>query len=134
MAWTPKGNIKGPKSDTGVIGAQGPQGNAGLGVPAGGVAGAILRKKSATDNDSEWKPLASAQVASPLNPPAVVGSTGRMIGLGTATYGPFLITPTASGKVLVVMSFGLVCDVANATVLVGIRYGTGTPPANQAIP
>jgi Collagen triple helix repeat (20 copies) len=125
---------QGPKGDTGAQGVQGPQGAAGLGVPAGGVAGAILRKKSATDNDTEWKPLASAQVASGLNPPEIVGTTGRMLGLGTATYGPFVITPTGSGKVLVIMSFGLVCDTANATVLVGIRYGTGTPPANQAIP
>jgi hypothetical protein len=105
-----------------------------LGVPAGGALGAILRKKSATDNDTEWKPLASAQVVSSLNPPEVVGTTGRMLGLGTATYGPFLITPTASGKVLVILSFGLISDTANAQIIVGIRYGTGTPPANQAIP
>lgn len=31
-----------------------PQGNNGLGVPAGGTTGQVLRKVSATDNDTEW--------------------------------------------------------------------------------
>ena len=39
---------QGPQGDTGNTGAQG------AGVPTGGAIGAHLRKKSATDNDTEW--------------------------------------------------------------------------------
>lgn len=35
-------------------GPPGPQGTPGLGVPAGGAAGAVLQKKSATDYDTQW--------------------------------------------------------------------------------
>ena len=40
---------EGPKGDTGATGPAGP------GVPAGGVAGQVLTKKSGTDYDTEWK-------------------------------------------------------------------------------
>ena len=43
--------IQGPP---GRDGAQGPAGPAGKGVPAGGTAGQVLAKKSATDYDTEW--------------------------------------------------------------------------------
>jgi hypothetical protein len=125
--------LKGDKGDQGIQGVQGVQGLTGPGVPAAGGAGMILRKKTATNFDTAWVDLAAAQVSSIANPPAIAGSTNRMCGLGTSTYGPFLITPTASGKVLVIMSMVLVSDTASASVVAAMRYGTGTPPNNQAL-
>lgn len=133
--WTLRGNLKGA---TGSQGIQGPQGNtgsqgpAGAGVPLGGAIGAILRKKSATDNDTEWKSFASAQVQAVANPPGVVTTVGKMAGFGTATYGAFLFTPTASGKALVIISFALLGDTASMVLSAGMRYGTGTAPVNGA--
>ena len=55
----PKGET-GPKGEPGPEGSQGPQGiqgaagAAGAGVPAGGAAGLVLAKKTATDFDTEW--------------------------------------------------------------------------------
>ena len=40
----------------GAPGSEGPRGQAGPGVPAGGLAGHVLRKRSGTDNDTEWAP------------------------------------------------------------------------------
>ena len=68
ISWTNDGslpnpepvNIKGPQGETGATGPQGPQGAtgatgpAGPGVPAGGSAGKVLKKQSATDYDSAW--------------------------------------------------------------------------------
>ena len=56
----PKGDTgeQGPKGDTGATGPKGDTGAtgpAGPGVPAGGVAGQVLTKKSGTDYDTEWK-------------------------------------------------------------------------------
>jgi len=58
----PKGDTgatgpQGPKGDTG---ATGPQGPAGLGFPAGGSAGQFLVKNSATDYDTKWVTIPSA--------------------------------------------------------------------------
>lgn len=47
------------KGDQGEIGPDGPQGDPGLGVPAGGATGEVLIKKTGTDNDTEWKNLLS---------------------------------------------------------------------------
>lgn len=48
---------QGPQGETGAEGPQGetgPQGEAGPGLPAGGAAGEIIRKKDATDYNTEW--------------------------------------------------------------------------------
>ena len=45
----------GPKGDPGDPGPKGDPGPAGPGVPAGGVVGQVLTKKSGTDYDTEWK-------------------------------------------------------------------------------
>jgi hypothetical protein len=156
--WTLRGNLKGPtgpqgaQGNTGATGSQGPQGPigntgpqgaqgaqgatgsqgpAGQGVPTGGAVNNILRKNSATNYDTVWDSLAFANIASAANPPGVAGTVGKMAGYGTATYGPFLFTPTFSGKVLVTITLGLACDVANAVAVAGIRYGSGTPPVNN---
>jgi hypothetical protein len=116
---------QGVKGDTGSTGAQGPQGAAGLGVPAGGVAGAILRKKSATDNDTEWKPLAAVQGVGTGNP-TVTGVSVRQFGVGA------LITPTGSGKVLAILNTQLQTS-GGYVAQCQIRYGPGTAPANGAL-
>lgn len=52
-----------PKGDTGATGSQGPKGEDGLGVPAGGTTGQVLAKASDADNDTEW-----------INPPSGGGA------------------------------------------------------------
>ena len=62
ISWTNDGgkqnpasvNIKGPQGETGATGATGATGPAGPGVPAGGTAGQVLIKSSATDYATEW--------------------------------------------------------------------------------
>ena len=101
------------------------------GLPTAGAINTILRKNSATNYDAVWDSPASTYVGSGTNPPGVSGATSKMCGYGTATYGPFLFTPSFSGKVLVIFGFGLQNNTAGATSLATLRYGTGTPPANQ---
>jgi hypothetical protein len=102
------------------------------GLPTGGTAGQVLAKNTATNYDTGWKTFASAQVQSGANPPAINGTAAKMVGFGTATYGPFLITPTVSGKVSVAISFWFLNDTAAGAAVGVIRYGTGTAPVNGA--
>jgi hypothetical protein len=57
-----------------------------------------------------------------------------MMGLGGVTYGPFVFTPTASGKVMFVISGGVSGSVAASTIFLNVRYGTGIAPPNGALP
>jgi hypothetical protein len=147
--WTLRGNIKGPtgsqgpQGNTGATGSQGTQGPQGIqgpqgttgaqgptgqGVPVGGALAAILRKKSATDFDTEWKPLASLQQTA-VAPTPTVGVTAKMLGMGSTAQ----ITPTCSGKLLVTITASAFWTTGgNFFSLAGIRYGTGTPPTNGA--
>jgi hypothetical protein len=115
---------QGPKGDTGATGSTGAQGPQGAGVPLGGVAAAILRKKSATDNDTEWKPLASMQGVGVANP-TVTGVSTRHFGVGS------LLTPSFSGKVLAILNTQLQTS-GGYVAQCQIRYGTGAAPANGA--
>jgi hypothetical protein len=64
LLWTQLASLLGPP---GQIGPPGPQG---VGVPAGGSAGQILRKRSAADHDSEWAmPPAADPVFIQASPP-----------------------------------------------------------------
>ena len=63
---------QGEKGDTGATGPEGPQGEkgdtgatgpAGPGVAAGGTAGQVLTKKSATDYDTEWADVSGGSVS-----------------------------------------------------------------------
>ncbi len=77
LFWTQLASLLGPPGQVGPPGAQGPQG---AGVPAGGSAGQILRKRSASDYDSEWAtPSVSADLlfvqASPPTPQQLAGSS-----------------------------------------------------------
>ena len=49
----PPGQL-GPQGQVGPSGQVGPPGPQGIGVPAGGIAGQTLRKRSAIDYESEW--------------------------------------------------------------------------------
>ena len=51
--------VQGEQGLQGDQGIQGPAGNDGVGVPVGGSTGQALRKKSATDHDTEWFDLGS---------------------------------------------------------------------------
>ena len=73
-----------PKGDTGLTGPQGPKGEDGLGVPAGGTTGQILAKASNADNDTYWKdapsgggaiyPIANIQALNNLSPIAIINN------------------------------------------------------------
>jgi hypothetical protein len=97
-------------------------GAAGPGVVAGGALGAILRKKSATDYDTEWKTPSSAQGFVATNP-SITGLARKMFGLSG------LITPSFSGKVLALISTSLKCTVS-FTGQAQMHYGTGAAPLN----
>jgi hypothetical protein len=80
-----------------------------------------------------WKRLNGAYAAvqtpqPPLNPAGTTSSTGVHAGLGAT------LTPTVTGKVLVIITGTMVNAVANKWPAVAMRYGTGTPPANGAAP
>lgn len=73
---------EGPQGPTGETGPQGPQGEkgdtgatgpAGPGVAAGGTAGQVLTKKSATNYDTEWKDPAGGGSVSLYNASASIG-------------------------------------------------------------
>jgi hypothetical protein len=87
------------------------------------VLGAILRKKSATDYDTEFKPLASAQ-GTPSSNPNVVGAVTKMFGIGGN------ITPTFSGKVLAMIVTGGIKGAASFASQAQMRYGSGAIPFN----
>ena len=55
-----------------------------------------------------------------------------MLGLGSASWGTAIITPTVSGKVFVTISGSLTNNTAGSTTFVQLRYGTGTAPNNGA--
>lgn len=147
--WTLRGNLKGPQGaqgaqgiqgNTGATGSQGPQGiqgnpgatgatgsqgPAGPGVPAGGTANQYLRKKSSTNYDTEWETPATLQTARKDTAATSCGLSVRMAGMGG------LITPTATGKILV--QVGGMVQVQENFIVMELRYGTGTPPANNAV-
>ena len=58
---------QGPQGVQGVQGPQGEKGNDGLGVPPGGVKGAVLTKISSDDNDTLWEELDRVKIS--LNEP-----------------------------------------------------------------
>jgi hypothetical protein len=89
---------------------------------------AILRKKSAADNDTEWKPLAVLQTAVNLSA-SVVGTAAKHCGFGATA----VITPTASGKVMVRIIVGIFSTSGGAYFSLGAaRFGTGAAPGAGA--
>lgn len=101
--------------------------NIGNAIAKGWAAGSVTGvgpSLSLTGGTLAVTPLASSQ-ATPANPATTTDMTGVMMGLHGA------ITPTATGKVLMIVSG----TIFNSTLIgdgavAGLRYGTGTAPAN----
>jgi hypothetical protein len=107
-------------------GEQGPPGEDGAGVPPGGEADQILAKKTGADFDTEW--VDPVEIALPNfailqtfqinNIPGTTSATGRMMGLGSTAHGNCVITPTASGKVVITVA-GFTFNTGSAGAVAG---------------
>lgn len=86
--------IQGEKGETGATGATGAQGAPGVGVPAGGTTGQVLKKKSNTDYDTEWANEEGGGGSGSTVSVTQIQSTGTKIatitvdGVGTDLYAP----------------------------------------------
>lgn len=76
---------------------------------------------------------ASAQVTTAANPPGLATTAGLMMGYGTPSYGPFLFTPTATGKMHLLMTFGFSASVDDAILVCGLKYGAAPAPVHGAV-
>jgi hypothetical protein len=106
------------------------------------VAGDVGRIAYTSDSADYWRLLTTAptwkrlngayaafQTPQPaLNPASTTSTTGVMAGLGA------VITPTVTGKILVIIAGTLGNAVAGKIPGAALRYGTGTPPVNGAAP
>jgi hypothetical protein len=99
------------------------------GLPTGGTAAQCLSKNSGTDYDASWATLSAAtlQTAS-ATPTGTTSTTGVMMGLGSSAT----ITPVRTGKVFVEIVGHGANSITAGGFTFGIRYGTGTAPANGA--
>jgi len=79
-------------------------------------------------NTIQYKSPGQFQNASGLSPAGTVSNTMVMCGMGSSV--PF--TPSATGTVLVVVTFRGLSNASNTYGGSQIRYGTGTAPANGA--
>jgi hypothetical protein len=70
-------------------------------------------------------PAYATASATPANPTGTT-TAGRMMGLGS------VITPTATGKLLVIHNGIMSNDTSGSGASVTLRYGSGTPPVNGA--
>ena len=105
-----------------VVGDSGSGGTQGL-VPAPPAGGAAAFKVLMADGT--FKGRATSQ-SLPSNPTGTTSSTGVMMGLAGS------ITPTATGRVLIVVSGSSVNSTALDGLKFQLRYGTGSAPANGA--
>lgn len=92
------------------------------GFPTGGTVGQHLIKQSSTNYDAGWKSFATLQDPLASNP-SVTGIASRMFGIGA------LFTPTATGKVLVMLITSVNTSVAGFGQFT-MKYGTGAAPTN----
>jgi hypothetical protein len=129
-------------------------------VPTAGTTNQVLQKNSNTNYDVGWVSLSaggnvsnsgtptsgqSAQWTSATaikgvtfaslqvngqNPTNTSSLTAVHAGLGTATFGTCVITPTATGKIFVTITGQIRNDTASDGSNCQIRYGTGTAPNN----
>jgi hypothetical protein len=98
------------------------------GLPTAGTTNQILKKKSNTNYDAEWDTCLAVKFGA-LAPVSPTTTALRHMGIASSC----LFTPSFSGKIFIT----LVCDVMNPQTGVfqfQMNYGTGTPPANGAIP
>lgn len=92
-----------------------------------GTSGQFLQTKGAAANPV-WAAASSgaAVQAQPANPTGTTSTGGVMMGLAGA------ITPTLTGRVLIIISGNITNGTASDGGSVTIRYGTGTAPSNAA--
>lgn len=95
-----------------------------------GTAGQLLTSQGGGATAMTWTSAASSQ-STPANPTGTTSTTGVMMGLAGS------ITPTQSGKVMIIISGDAMANVCATTGATGgaqvqIRYGTGTAPTNGA--
>ncbi|MCF7550952.1 hypothetical protein [Pseudonocardia sp. WMMC193] len=147
MPWTATGSsLKGPKGDQGIQGPQGTQGPAGAdggttahaarhlpggadpitnGVPAGGAAGQVLRKSSATNYDDEWAPPAGQIVARGNKTSGNIGVTS-----GTEVRIMMIAIPVVAGRLYKITTRmevdSTTADGISSTTL-RHTFATGTP-------
>ena len=74
MPYVDLGKVVGPQ------GPQGPQGATGAGVPNGGATGTFLRKKSSTNQDTEWKAPSASEVTYSEETTYAAGTIGKAVG------------------------------------------------------
>ena len=103
---------QGPPGPAGQDGAQGPQGPAGPGVAAGGTAGQILRKKSATDYDTEWAD------------PQGGGGSGAV---ETVSFNSGVVFSEDGGKVYVTLNGRNILDEFEGAITATILLSLSTP-------
>lgn len=91
-AWNTLPWWKGPQ---GTQGPKGDKGDTGAGVPEGGTAGQVLKKKNGTDYDTEWGNLSASDVGAYSKPSGGIPKTDLSSGVQE-------ILDNAGGKVTVI--------------------------------
>jgi len=117
MAWTKVSNIRGP------TGATGAPGSPGQGVPAGGAAGTLLSKTTATDFDTAW-------IAAPGGPPSGVAGgdlSGSTYPNPAVAPGKITAAKTAAGATLQQVQAGAAVANLNATGTTWVTAATVGP-------
>lgn len=110
----------GPAGPTGPQGPEGPQGIPGVGVPAGGAAGHVLRKASAASFDTEW-----AAPSGGGSPGGVEGSVQVRAGSAFAGYDSFRFL--AASHKLVLGSYAVTATIAGADGIHDDESPSGLP-------
>lgn len=76
-----------------------------------------------------FKPSPATTLNTPSNPTGTTSLVGVLMGFSS---GVTLITPTTTGRVLIIINGRSANNNASGGVVIGLRYGTGTGPANGA--
>lgn len=79
-----------------------------------------------------YSPVPAFVAVNPSNPTAISSATYLMNGLGVAGASAFTITPTATGRVLILVTGDIVENATAQTATLQLSYGTGAAPANAA--
>jgi hypothetical protein len=90
-------------------------------------------KNSATNYDAAWKSQAKGSVNVTVGTFSTASSTGVHAGAGAAG-GQITLNPDGAGKVLIMVSGTAAGGTQASGWQIGLRYGTGTPPAGLAAP
>lgn len=106
-AWDNLGTLVGPQGPTGLTGPTGPAGADGVGIPAGGTAGQLLKKSSGTDYDTAWGGADDIYVIACSDETTALSTgiakvTFRMPAAGTLTAVKATVTTAPAGSALIV--------------------------------